>query len=87
MSKKVRAKKAKRKNRGVPPPANFDLDVLPDSANLTALETAAIVRRTPGALQNWRRNPDHALKWENVDGRPLYRVGAVRTYLGHGDEA
>lgn len=73
--------KRHRKNRGVPPPASFDIDTLPGSSNLTALETAAIIRRTPGSLEQWRRDPNHPLKWRYVDGRPLYRVDAVRAYL------
>lgn len=76
-----RATKRHRKNRGMPPPATFDIDTLPDSSNLTALEAAAVIRRTPGALEQWRRNPNHPLKWRYVDGRPLYRVDAVRDYL------
>jgi hypothetical protein len=76
-----RPTKRHRKNRGVPPPAKFDIDTLPNSSNLTALEAAAVVRRTPGALEQWRRNPNHPLKWRYVDGRPLYRVDAVRDYL------
>jgi hypothetical protein len=73
--------KRPRKNRGVPPPATFDIDALPGSSHLTALEAAAVIRRTPGALEQWRRDPDHPLKWRYVDGRPLYRVDAVRDYL------
>ena len=73
--------KRHRKNRGMPPPATFDIDTLPGSSNLTALEAAAVIRRTPGALEQWRRNPNHPLKWRCVDGRPLYRVDAVRDYL------
>ena len=46
-----RATKRGRKNRGVPPPATFDIDTLPGSSNLTALEAAAVIRRTPGALE------------------------------------
>ncbi|MGY8680447.1 hypothetical protein Q2941_21980 [Bradyrhizobium sp. UFLA05-153] len=75
------AAKRRRKNRGVPPPATFDIDTLPRSSNLTALEAAAVIRRTPGALEQWRRDPNHPLKWRYVDGRPLYRVDAVRDYL------
>jgi hypothetical protein len=75
------ATKRHRKNRGMPPPATFDIDTLPSSSNLTALEAAAVIRRTPGALEQWRRNPKHPLKWRYVDGRPLYRVDAVRGYL------
>jgi hypothetical protein len=73
--------KRHRKNRGMPPPATFDIDTLPGSSNLTALEAAAVIRRTPGALEQWRRDPNHPLKWRYVDGRPLYRVDAVRDYL------
>lgn len=79
--------KRPRKNRGVPPPARFDIDALPGSSILTALEAAAVIRRTPGALEQWRRNPDHPLKWRYVDGRPLYRVDAVREYLSGCTEA
>ncbi|GLH80711.1 hypothetical protein SSBR45G_56200 [Bradyrhizobium sp. SSBR45G] len=81
------APRHKRKHRGVPPPARFDIDALPGSSNLTALEAAAVIRRTPGALEQWRRNPDHPLKWRYVDGRPLYRVDAVREYLSRSSAA
>ena len=80
-SKMPRPNKRPRKNRGMPPPAAFDIETLPGSSNLTALEAAAVIRRTPGALEQWRRNPNHPLKWRYVDGRPLYRVDAVRDYL------
>jgi hypothetical protein len=86
-SKVPRAIKRGRKNRGVPPPATFDIDTLPGSSNLTVLEAAAIIRRTPGALEQWRRDPNHPLKWRHVDGRPLYRVDAVRDYLASRDKA
>ena len=80
------ATKRPRKNRGVPAPATFDIDTLPGSSNLTALEAAAVIRRTPGALELWRRDPNHPLKWRYVDGRPLYRVDAVRDYLARCDK-
>ena len=85
-SKAPRAAKHGRKNRGVPPPATFDIDTLPGSSNLTVLEAAAIIRRTSGALEQWRRDPNHPLKWRYVDGRPLYRVDAVRDYLAKCDD-
>ena len=84
--KMLRATKRHRKNRGMPPPATFDIDMLPGSSNLTALEAAAVIRRTPGALEQWRRDPNHPLKWRYVDGRPLYRVDAVRDYLAGRDK-
>ena len=79
--------KRPRKNRGMPPPVTFDIDALPGSSNLTALEAAAVIRRTPGALELWRRDSKHPLKWRYVDGRPLYRVDAVRDYLAGCDKA
>ena len=84
--KMSRAMKRRRKNRGMPPPAMFDIDTLPGSSNLTALEVAAVIRRTPGALEQWRRDPNHPLKWRYVDGRPLYRADAVRDYLAGCDK-
>ncbi|WP_164939355.1 hypothetical protein [Bradyrhizobium zhanjiangense] len=80
------ATKRRRKNRGMPPPATFDIDTLPGSSNLTSLEAAAVIRRTPGALEQWRRDPNHPLKWRYIDGRPLYRVDAVRDYLAKCDK-
>jgi hypothetical protein len=85
-SRKPRARKRVRKNRCMPPPATFDIDTLPGSSNLTALEAAAVIRRTPGALEQWRRDPNHPLKWRYVDRRPLYRVDAVRDYLARCDK-
>lgn len=78
--------KRHRKNRGIPPPATFDIDRLPGGSNLTAFEVCAVIRRTPGALEQWRRDPNHPLKWRYVDGRPLYRVDAVRDYLAGCDK-
>jgi len=66
--------------------AGIDIDTLPGSSNLTALEAAAVIRRTPGALGQWRRNPNHPLKWRYVDGRALYRVDGVRDYLARCDK-
>ncbi|MGY4476882.1 hypothetical protein [Bradyrhizobium sp. USDA 3364] len=86
-SKAPSSPKRRRKSRGMPPPATFDIDTLPGGSNLTALETAAVIRRTPGALEQWRRDPNHPLKWRYVDGRPLYRVDAVRDYLAKSDKA
>jgi hypothetical protein len=40
--------------------------------------------RTPGALEQRRRDQNHLLKWRYADGRPHYRVDAV---LMHSREA
>jgi hypothetical protein len=42
--------KRPRKNRGVPPPATFDIDTLPGSSNLTAL----------GRLRSFGARPEHS---------------------------
>jgi hypothetical protein len=41
-------------------------------------------RRTPGALEQRRRDQNHPLKWQYADGRPRYRVDPV---LMHSREA
>ncbi|MET4607738.1 surfactin synthase thioesterase subunit [Bradyrhizobium sp. JR4.1] len=46
-----------------------------------------VIRRTPGALEQWRRHPNHPLKWRHVDGRPIYPIDAVRDHLAKCDEA
>jgi hypothetical protein len=79
-----RTRKRLRKNRGMPAPATFDIDTLPGSSNLIALEASAVICRTPGVLEQWRPDQNHPLKWSYVDGRPLYRVDAV---LMHSREA
>src|ERR1700758_4079437 len=61
-----RAMKRPRKNRGMPPPTMFDIETLPGSSNFTALEAAAVIRRTTGALEQWRRDPNHPLKWRSA---------------------
>jgi hypothetical protein len=66
---------------GVAPPVEFDLDALPGSAFLTTAETAAVLRRARGTLEIWRQRPGHPLRWEYVDGKPLYRVDAIRAFI------
>lgn len=66
---------------GVPPPLTFDLDALPDSTRLSETETAAGVRRSKSCLENWRKNPDHPLKWRLVGGRVLYELSSIRAFL------
>jgi hypothetical protein len=74
----------------------FSVDVLPHLQNgdvfpsLTRFGTqstpVAPARSSVGAA-SWsrtaarRKNPAHPLKWTAVDGRPLYRVAAVRAFL------
>jgi hypothetical protein len=40
-----------------------------------------VLRRSKATLPLWRAIKDHPLKWERVDGKPLYRVRAVRAFI------
>jgi hypothetical protein len=76
----------KPKKRRVRKRVTFDFDRLPASAWLTTTEVAAVLRRASGTVEMWRqKQPDHALKWERVDGKPLYRVAALRAYIAAQD--
>jgi hypothetical protein len=79
--KKIVRKKRRVRFRGVPPPLTFDLDALPASTKLAATETAAAVRRSTAALENWRTDPDHPLRWRRVSGRILYDLASIREFL------
>jgi hypothetical protein len=74
-------KKPRVRFRGTPPPLTFDIDALPDSTLLDVVETAAAVRRSTAALENWRLDPNHPLRWRKVSGRILYEVGSLREFL------
>jgi hypothetical protein len=78
---KIVRKKPRRRFRGMPPPLTFDIDALPDSTRLTETETAAAIRRPKSALENWRRDPDHPLRWRRVGGRVLYELPSIREFL------
>jgi hypothetical protein len=72
-------------SRGLPPPAQFDLDLLPDSTLLTECETAAAGRFSRNTLQAWRRLPKHALRWTVVGaGYIRYRAGDLKRFLAMG---
>jgi hypothetical protein len=71
--------------RGVPPPAEFSLMVLPHDALLTEREVAAVLRLSTNSLGAWRRRPSHPLAWEALPGGFVrYRAGDVREYLRMG---
>jgi len=68
--------------RGIPPPASFSLAELPDDAQLTEGEVAAVGRWSTNTVANWRRHPGHPLEWEYVAGGFIrYRAGKVRTFM------
>jgi hypothetical protein len=82
LEKLIRTKPRPKRFRGVPPPLAFDLDALPGGTWLTEAETAAAIRRSMSALENWRlQQPDHPLKWRKVGGRILYELSSIRAYL------
>jgi hypothetical protein len=74
-------KKPRQRFRGVPPPLTFDIDALPDSTRLTETEAAAALRRSKSALENWRQQPGHPLKWRRVAGRIVYELPSIREVL------
>jgi len=68
--------------RGTPPPASFSLAELPDDAQLTEAEVAAIGRWSTNTVASWRRQPDHPLRWELVAGKYVrYRAGDLKTFI------
>jgi hypothetical protein len=66
---------------GIPPPPKFDFDAIADSAWLTSDEVAAVLRRSKTTPPSWRAIKNHPLRWERVDGKPLYRVRALRAFI------
>ena len=66
---------------GVPPPVTFDFDVLPETSWLTTAEVAGILRCSIETPPMWRKNKDHPLRWERVNGKPLYRVRDLRAFI------
>jgi hypothetical protein len=68
--------------RGTPPPASFSLQELPDDAQLTEGEVAAVGRWSTNTLAAWRRRPDHPLKWDYVAGGFIrYRAGDLKIFM------
>jgi len=68
--------------RGTPPPASFSLRDLPDDAQLTEAEVAAVGRWSTNTVAAWRRQPGHPLEWELVAGKYVrYRAGALKRYM------
>jgi hypothetical protein len=68
--------------RGTPPPASFSLQELPDDAQLTEAEVAAIGRWSTNTVASWRRQPGHPLQWERVAGKFIrYRAGALKRFM------
>jgi|SRR5215469_3226620 len=79
--KKIAPKNPRKRFRGVPPPLPFDINALPASTRFTETETAAVIRRAKSCLENWRKYPDHPLRWRRVSGRILYELSSIREFL------
>src|SRR5258707_473203 len=68
--------------RGTPPPASFSLAELPDDAQLTEGEVAAVGRWSTNTVAAWRRQPDHPLQWQNIAGGFIrYRAGDLKIFM------
>jgi hypothetical protein len=80
----VAAKKPRLRRAGTPPPVAFDFDALPDSVMLTSDEVAGVLRVSIATPPAWRRIPGHALTWTYVNGKPLCKVGHLRTFIALG---
>jgi len=71
--------------RGLPPPATFDFEGLPDGSLLSEIEVAAILRVSSNTLGGWRRQGGHPLKWLVLpNGFVRYTAGHVREFLASG---
>ena len=71
--------------RGLPPPATFDFEGLPDGSLLSEIEVAAILRVSSNTLGGWRRQGGHPLKWLVLpNGFVRYTAGHIREFLASG---
>jgi hypothetical protein len=65
------------------PMLDFNFSDLDDEALLTEAETAMVIRKRRGTLQQWRRqkDPPHPLGFIKVGHAVRYRVRTIRKYL------
>ena len=71
----------RRRFRGIPPPADFDLDTLPPTALLSPREVAAILRVAIGTVDSWRTRPNHPLRFIWLQGHVRYTAKDLRAYI------
>lgn len=72
--------------RGLPPPATFDFEALPDTSWLTESETAAVLRVAISTLAAWRQRPNPPLKCAKLRDRQIrYQVKEIRRFLAGGE--
>jgi len=72
-------------DRGLPAPAEFDFDALPDGALLTEREVASLLRVARITLASWRQQSDHPLRWLALpNGYVRYKALHLRQFLGLG---
>jgi hypothetical protein len=67
-------------SRGMPPPASFDFDTLPDSTRLSTRDIAALERKAVATVESWRLISGHALEFEVENGHVYYTAGGLRRY-------
>jgi hypothetical protein len=73
----------KRPSRGVPPhPTTFTFSLLPDDAQLTQHDVAAITRKAIITVEKRRRAGSDGLSWHYLDGRwPRTTAGSLRNVM------
>jgi hypothetical protein len=74
-------KTARKRFRGLPPPADFDLHTLPATALLSAREVASVLRVAIGTVDSWRARPSHPLRFIWLQGYVRYTARDLRAYI------
>ena len=64
--------------RGVPPPPDFDLNKLPDGAELRQEDVAAWRRWSLAYTERMRRDGSDGLDWKIVNNRPRTTAGSLK---------
>ncbi len=64
--------------RGVPPPPDFDLNELPDGAELRQADVAAWRRQSLAYVERCRREKTDGLEWKIVNNRPRTTAGSLK---------
>lgn len=74
-------KRRRKKQRGVPPPATFSLDDLPDDGLLMQKEVAAWTRQSVTWVEKLRYEERDGLEWVYFNGKPRCTVKSLKQVL------
>ena len=69
------------RDRGVPPPAKFDLFELPDGAELPTYDVATWRREALSYTERKRREGTDGLVWKIVGNRPRTTAGSLKKVM------